>query len=137
MGRSDLDISVVVPCYRSEECVETLAVRIAEALRSGGRRFELIFVNDCSPDETWAAIQRAAEAHDFVVGVDLRINVGQDNAIMAGLNQSRGEICIIMDDDLQHDPADIPRLCDAIDAGHDVALRGISGTHRLYAMDWA
>ena len=43
---TDLDISVVVPCYRSEDCVEALAARVAEALGAGGQRFELIFVND-------------------------------------------------------------------------------------------
>jgi len=118
---SEPDLSIVVPCYRSATCLRELAKRVKQALAPTGRSFELVLVNDCSPDTTWSVICELADGCDFVVGVDLRTNVGQHNAIMAGLHQVRGKIVIIMDDDLQHDPADIPRLCDAVEeGGHDV-----------------
>lgn len=113
-------ISVVVPCYRSASCVRALVERVREVLGPSGRPFQVVLVNDCSPDDTWAAIAALADAHDFVVGVDLRKNSGQDNAIMAGLHQATGEVAVIMDDDLQHDPADIPRLCAELERGFDV-----------------
>jgi len=117
------DVSIVVPCYRSASCLHPLATRVEQALEAAGRSFELVLVNDCSPDATWSVICELAESCDFVVGVDLRANVGQHNAIMAGLHQALGNIIIIMDDDLQHDPADIPRLCDALEEGsHDVVF---------------
>jgi polyisoprenyl-phosphate glycosyltransferase len=113
-------VSVVVPCYRSAGCVRALVERVREVLAPSGRGFEIVLVNDCSPDETWAVIAGLADELDFVVGVDLRKNSGQDNAIMAGLHQARGEVVVIMDDDLQHDPADIPRLCAELERGFDV-----------------
>jgi undecaprenyl-phosphate 4-deoxy-4-formamido-L-arabinose transferase len=117
---AEASVSVVVPCYRSAECVAELARRVALALAPTGRRFELVLVNDASPDGTWAEIARLAASEPFVVGVDLRRNVGQDGAIMAGLHHARGAIAVVMDDDLQHDPADIPRLCAALEGGADV-----------------
>jgi undecaprenyl-phosphate 4-deoxy-4-formamido-L-arabinose transferase len=82
--------------------------------------YELILVNDGSPDNSWEVIFQLTREHDFIVGVNLRRNVGQDNAIMAGLNVASGEVIIIMDDDLQHDPADISTLYDRLQDGFDV-----------------
>lgn len=112
-------VSVVVPCYRSADCARALVERI-HATPLGGRRLEVVLVNDCSPDDTWQVIADLADELDFVVAVDLRKNSGQDNAIMAGLHHASGQIAVIMDDDLQHDPADIPRLCDELERGFDV-----------------
>jgi len=115
-----MQLSIVVPVYRSASCLPELARRVQEDL---GRRFdsyELILVNDDSPDESWEVIVRLAREHNFVTGVNLRRNVGQDNAIMAGLNVASGEVIVIMDDDLQHNPSDIAALHEAIQDGFDV-----------------
>lgn len=114
-------LSVVVPVYRSAECLGELARRLREAVDLPTDQFELILVNDASPDHSWRVITDLAAACPFVVGLNLRKNVGQDNAIMAGLHHAHGDVVVIMDDDLQHDPVDIPRLTAAIDAGADVA----------------
>lgn len=116
-----MQLSVVVPVYRSEDCLDALAARVGEVGGAAFESFELVLVNDCSPDRSWQVIERLAAEHDFVVGVNLRKNVGQDGAIMAGLAHARGDKVVIMDDDLQHDPADMPRLCAALDEGYDVA----------------
>lgn len=116
----ECDVSVVVPVYRSEECVEELVRQTHDALGAAGRTYEIILVNDCSPDGSWAKIQEAASANERVKGVNLRCNSGQDNAIMAGLGLARGRFVIIMDDDLQHDPRDMDGLIRELEAGHDV-----------------
>jgi polyisoprenyl-phosphate glycosyltransferase len=115
-----MELSIVVPVYRSEACLPELARRVRDALAPHGRDFELILVNDASPDGSWQVISSLAESFPFIVGVNLRKNVGQDNAIMAGLHHAAGEAVVIMDDDLQHDPVDIPALCRALRGGADV-----------------
>jgi undecaprenyl-phosphate 4-deoxy-4-formamido-L-arabinose transferase len=105
---TDKIISIVVPVYNSEECVQTLVGRMDECLN--GVEYELVLVNDCSPDRSWEEIKKAAQSNKSAVGINLRKNSGQDNAIMAGLSRARGDYVVIMDDDLQHDPADIKLL---------------------------
>jgi polyisoprenyl-phosphate glycosyltransferase len=116
-----MELSVIVPVYRSEECLPELARRVQEAVAGRIREYELILVNDGSPDASWKVISSLADTYPFVVGVNLRKNVGQDNAIMAGMHQATGDSVVVMDDDLQHDPADIPALCQALRDGCDVA----------------
>jgi polyisoprenyl-phosphate glycosyltransferase len=116
-----MQISIIVPVYRSAECLPALARRVEEEVTRSFRTYELILVNDDSPDTSWEVIQRLASEHNFVTGINLRKNAGQDNAIMAGLNVAIGEVVVIMDDDLQHDPSDIVALHKQIECGFDVA----------------
>jgi undecaprenyl-phosphate 4-deoxy-4-formamido-L-arabinose transferase len=120
-GSADrMQISVVIPVYRSATILPALAQRVHAVLQENFQNYELVLVNDCSPDDSWRVIKELAERYDFIVGLDLRRNVGQDNALMAGLNSSRGDVVVIMDDDLQHSPEDIPLLCSKLSEGHDV-----------------
>jgi len=105
---TDKIISIVVPVYNSEECIQALVGRVDECL--DGVEYELVLVNDCSPDKSWEEIKKAVQANESVVGINLRRNSGQDNAIMAGFSRARGDYAVVMDDDLQHDPADIKML---------------------------
>ena len=113
------DLSIVVPVYGSEDCLEALIAAIAETLEPIGRDYEVVLVNDCSPDNSWAVIQAICGSNSNVVGVDLRRNFGQDNAIITGLRLARGRYVAIMDDDLQHHPRDLPALLDKIEEGAD------------------
>lgn len=115
-----MQLSIVVPVYRSAECLPALARRVDETVNRHFQSYELILVNDDSPDASWEVIQRLASEHDFIIGVNLRRNAGQDNAIMAGLSIATGEVVVIMDDDLQHDPSDIATLYRQIECGFDV-----------------
>jgi polyisoprenyl-phosphate glycosyltransferase len=119
-GSDRPEISVVVPVYRSEDCLERLVAAIEAALEPTGRDYEVVLVNDGSPDRSWLVIESLCQARPNVVGLDLRRNFGQDNAILAGLRIARGNYVAIMDDDLQHDPADLPALIAKIEEGHDV-----------------
>jgi undecaprenyl-phosphate 4-deoxy-4-formamido-L-arabinose transferase len=103
-------LSIVVPAYRSADCLEALAMAVAAALEGTRWGYELILVNDASPDNTWAVVERLCRTDPHVVGIDLRRNFGQDNAILTGLRAARGRLAAVMDDDLQHNPADLPAL---------------------------
>ena len=83
-------------------------------MTSLGESFELILVNDASPDETWTEIQRVATNYPFVRAFDMFTNVGQFRALICGFEQARGRFIITMDDDLQHPPEEIPKLINAI-----------------------
>jgi len=111
-------ISIVVPVYGSAAILPRLIDAIAESL--GGERYEVILVHDCGPDDSWSVIQRLSGQDARVRGVNLRRNVGQHSAIMAGLTVAQGKIIVTMDDDLQHAPSDIPLLCRKIEEGFDV-----------------
>ena len=111
-------ISIVVPVYNSGEILLELNRQVAEALE--GIAYELILVNDCSPDKSWEVISRLVSKDERVIGINLRKNSGQDNALMAGLNHCSGEYVVIMDDDLQHSPHDILLLVEQCRVGFDV-----------------
>ena len=115
-----MQLSIVVPVYRSARRLPELARRVRQEVGAHFDSYELILVNDASPDASWEVILQLTREYDFITGINLRRNVGQDNAIMAGLNIAVGEVVVIMDDDLQHDPADIPKLYDRLQDGFDV-----------------
>jgi glycosyltransferase involved in cell wall biosynthesis len=105
-------ISVVIPCYRSESTIGNVVNGLHETL--AGRDYEVLCVVDGSPDGTWSVVESLA-SHPRVRGLDLMRNYGQHNAVLAGIRAARNEVTVTMDDDLQHSPADVPRLVDALD----------------------
>ena len=109
-------LSIVVPVYRSAQILPQLVEQIHAEMRKEGLAdsFELLLVNDASPDNSWHIIRSLAAVHPFIRGISLRRNFGQHNATMAGLNHANGEIVVIMDDDLQHPPEKIRKLIDTI-----------------------
>lgn len=113
-------LSIVVPVYRSEDCLITLYDAIREVMSDLDQSYELILVNDFSPDKSWTVIESLCAIDPAVVGIDLRRNFGQDNAIMTGLRRARGKYIAIMDDDLQHHPKYLPALLAEIETGPDV-----------------
>jgi len=116
-----VDISVVVPVYRSEDCLPALEAAVAKAMQAGGFSYELLLVDDASPDQSWSVIKDLARTNQAIKGLCHRRNFGQDNAIMTGIRQASGAAVVIMDDDLQHSPADIPKLhAEMVRTGADV-----------------
>ncbi len=102
--------SIVVPAYRRADCVEALAAAVRAAFSTTAWSYELILVNDGSTEATWSVIEKLCRTDPKVVGIDLRNNFGQDNAILTGLRVVWGRFVAVMDDDLRHDPADLPTL---------------------------
>ena len=118
----DLALSIVIPVYRSREILPILVKKIFDEMIVEGLsdNFELILVNDASPDNSWATIESLAKKYTFVKGMSLRRNFGQHNAIMAGLNHVVGEVVVIMDDDLQHPPEYIGEMIKGLSDVYDV-----------------
>jgi glycosyltransferase involved in cell wall biosynthesis len=106
--------SIVVPCFRSGKWLDDLVGRVGKVMKPLGEPFELILVNDASPDDTWPAIERNARSHSFVRGIDLLFNTGQFRALICGFEHARGRYVITMDDDLQHPPEELPKLITAM-----------------------
>ena len=116
-----LDLSIVVPIYRSEDCLRFLVSAINDTLLPAGLSYEVILVNDYSPDQSWQVITSLCQSQPNIIGVDLRRNFGQDNAIITGLRLARGQFVAIMDDDLQHHPKYLPALLHRLnETGADV-----------------
>ncbi len=115
------DVTVVVPVLNEQATLEPLYDGIAATLDAAGIAAELIFVDDGSTDDTFAILERLHAADPRVRVVSFKRNFGQHPAMHAGIARARGDIVVTMDGDLQNQPADIPRLVAAVDAGADVA----------------
>jgi len=113
-------ISVIVPVYGSEAMLPELVDRLAQALPAMAERFELILVNDCSPDHSWEVISRLVEERGWVHGINLMRNYGQHNALLCGIRSAQYPVIVTMDDDLQHPPEEIPKLLAVLARGYDV-----------------
>jgi polyisoprenyl-phosphate glycosyltransferase len=118
MGRCE--ISVVVPVYGCAGCLATLHARLAAVL--GSDDWEVVFVDDCSPDEAWFRLEELSEADERIRALRLSRNFGQHAAITAGLAEARGDWVVVMDCDLQDPPEEIPRLLATAREGFDVVL---------------
>ena len=107
-AQQDIKLSIVSPVYRAEMLVEMLVDRIRQAVIPMQCSYEIILVEDGSPDQSWEKIQEAAAIYPEVKGVRLARNFGQHPAILAGLDQTQGEWIVVMDCDLQDRPEEIP-----------------------------
>jgi len=114
-----VELSIIIPVYNSAEIIDELFSRISQSL-SSINTYEVIFVNDRSKDESWKKITSLATKNNSIVGINLRKNSGQDNALLAGLRLAQGNYCVIMDDDLQHNPSEIINLYECCKNGFDV-----------------
>ena len=115
-------ISVVSPVYRGEKMVSELVRRNVEALSGMGVDYEIILVNDASPDESWKAIEAECKKNPKVKGLNLSRNFGQHYAITAGLSYAQGDWVVVMDCDLQDRPEEIPNLYAKAQEGYDSVL---------------
>ena len=115
-----IDISIIIPVYNSGKNLELLIDEVEQVLSNNKNTYELILIDDCSTDNSWSIIQNICNKSKFVKGLLLRKNVGQHNAIFAGLKYSSGKYVLTMDDDGQNSPNDIISLIEEIKKGYDV-----------------
>lgn len=115
-----MNISVVIPVYRGETLIEPLVERLAKSLPKFSKKYEVLLVNDGSPDDSWAVIKKLARKYKWVKGIHLMRNYGQHNATLCGVRAAQHEITITMDQDLQHPPEEIPVLLAELEKGFDV-----------------
>lgn len=123
-------VSFVIPCYRSADTIGRVVEEIGAAMESLEKyEYEVILVNDCSPDDTFGAIRRLAEADSRVTGVNLARNFGQHAALMAGFHQVKGDILVCLDDDGQTPADEVGKLLAALEDGADVAYAKYENKH--------
>ncbi len=129
-----LELSVVIPVYRSETILPALVDKLGQALPAlFGGAFEVILVNDCSPDRSQEVLSELSAHRPWLKVINLRKNAGQHNSILAGLRLASGKKIVTMDDDLQHCPDDIPQLLAALGEDHDVCYAAFhSKRHALW-----
>lgn len=113
-------ISVVIPEYKGVSMIGCLLERLNQSLSTISENYEVILVNDCSPDNTWQEIRKYASKDKRIVGLNLSKNFGEHYAISAGLKYAKGEWVVVMDCDLQNRPEDIPALYAKAQEGWDI-----------------
>ncbi|WP_026509522.1 MULTISPECIES: glycosyltransferase family 2 protein [unclassified Butyrivibrio] len=127
-------VSFVIPCYRSEQTIENVINEIEGAMDMLVLySYEIVLVNDCSPDNTWDKICELIKEHDEIRGYNLAKNFGQHAAIMAGLNKAKGDIIVCLDDDGQTPADEVGKLLYQIEKGADVVYaRYAHKKHNLF-----
>lgn len=115
-----MKISFVIPCYRSEKTLPDVIDEIKSTMAEIGHEFEIILVNDSSPDNTFEVIKKIASENDNILGIDLAKNFGQHCALMAGMRHSSGDVVVCLDDDGQTPANEVGKLLGKLDEGFDV-----------------
>lgn len=105
-----MELSIVSPIYRGEKMLDELVRRIIDSVKNITDDYEIVLVNDCSPDNSWEKIVQLCNENKKVKGVNLSRNFGQHYAITAGLSKTSGNWVVVMDCDLQDRPEEIPNL---------------------------
>lgn len=108
-------ISVILPCYNSESFLDELCSRLKEAIKSAGFEYEILLINDHSPQNDWECICRIAKNDFNVKGISFAKNKGQHTAIYAGIEFACGDYICVMDADLQDPPEEIPNLIEELE----------------------
>ncbi len=111
---------MVIPVYNEKDNLSTLNSSLLSVLKTVGRPFEVIYVDDGSMDGTFSDLNILCGQSPYLKAIRLRRNFGQTAAMSAGFDYARGEIIVAMDGDLQNDPADIPKLLSKLEEGYDV-----------------
>lgn len=117
-----MKLSVISPIYKGEKMLDELVSRIETSVETFTKDYEIILVNDCSPDDSWTKMKEICARDKKVKGVNLSRNFGQHYAITAGLTESQGEWVVVMDCDLQDRPEEIPNLYRKAQEGYDTVL---------------
>ena len=126
-------VSFVIPCYRSEHTLENVVAEIHKTLKDMEQYdYEIILVNDCSPDGTWAVIRRICQENNRIRGINFAKNFGQHAALMAGLRQSSGDYVVCLDDDGQTPADEVGKLLGKLEEGYDAVYA--SYAHKQHSL---
>jgi len=126
-------VSFVIPCYRSALTIGNVVKEIQDTMNAMEKySYEIILVNDCSPDDTFEVIRKLCEENNNICGVNLAKNFGQHAALMAGFHQVTGDILVCLDDDGQTPADEVGKLLAEIEAGQDVVYA--SYDHKMHSL---
>lgn len=115
-----MKISFVIPCYRSEKTLPVVVGEIKEKMQSmSNYDYEIVLVNDCSPDNTFGVIRQLCEENKNIIGINHAKNFGQHAALMAGFHFATGDIVVCLDDDGQTPANEVDKLIEKIEEGYD------------------
>lgn len=132
-----MDISFVIPCYRSEKTISAVVEEIRNKMKELSKySYEVILVNDCSPDNTFETIKSIAKEFDNVIAIDLAKNFGQHSAIMAGFSKVSGNIIVCLDDDGQTPANEVDKLLAKIEEGYDVVYAEYGNKQHSAFRNW-
>jgi len=132
---ADVDVSVVIPVYRSESSLRPLVARLLLVLEATGRSHEIIFVEDGGGDGSWRVLRELQTRYpDRITAIQLMRNYGQHNALMCGFHTARGEVIVTLDDDLQNPPEEVPKLLARLGSGNFDLVYGsyVSKKHSVW-----
>ena len=115
-----MKISFVISCYRSEKTLGGVIEEIQSTMPEIGHDYEIILVNDCSPDNTFEVIRELASKNKNILGINLAKNFGQHSALMAGMRHSTGDVVVCLDDDGQTPANEVGKLLGKLEEGYDV-----------------
>lgn len=114
-------VSFVIPCYKSALTLESVVEEIQTAMEKlVDYTYEIVLVNDCSPDDTFSVIRKLCAANQKIKGINLAKNFGQHAALMAGFRHAKGDVVVCLDDDGQTPADEVDKLLAAIEDGADV-----------------
>ena len=126
-------VSFVIPCYNSSKTIEKVIEEIKDTMKQLAKyEYEIILVNDCSPDNTFEVIEELCRKNKNICGISLAKNFGQHGALMAGFHQVTGDILVCLDDDGQTPADEVGKLLDKIEAGDDVVYA--SYAHKKHSL---
>ena len=130
-------ISFVIPCYRSQATLPSVIREIQETME-GLRQYtyEVVLVNDCSPDDTFETIRELCRENANMTGINLAKNFGQHSALMAGFHQIKGDIVVCLDDDGQTPADEVGKLLEGIEKGADVVYAKYAHKHHSGFRNW-
>ena len=130
-------VSFVIPCYRSAEMLPDVIREIREAMGDiGDYDYEVVLVNDCSPDNTFEVIRKLCEEYPQITGINLAKNFGQHSALMAGFHHVKGDIVVCLDDDGQTPAEEVGKLLSGIEQGADVVYAKYDRKHHSGFRNW-
>lgn len=116
-----MKVSFVIPCYRSEKTLDVVVNEINQKMHDLYKYdYEIILVNDCSPDDTRGVIQRLCSENKNIIGIEHAKNFGQHAALMAGFHFVSGDVVVCLDDDGQTPADEVDKLLNKIEEGYDV-----------------
>lgn len=117
-----VDLSIVIPLYNERDSLQALYAEISAVAAAQGYRYEIIFVDDGSKDDSWQIVRELAQQHRHIRAIRFRRNFGKAAALQAAFRIAQGERAITLDADLQDDPAEIPHFLQQMDQGLDLVV---------------
>lgn len=119
-SNSQKELSIIVPLFNEEKSLSPLYKEMKSALKSSGKSYEIIFIDDGSSDNSWSVLEKLHATDKAIKGIQFRKNLGKAAALSAGFKYAQGKVIVTMDADLQDDSGEIPKFIKKLDEGYDL-----------------